>query len=63
MDPDVKPCFCRAHPVPYALKDRIKKELEHLVLEGIYGAIPHSKWAAPIVPVMKNDDSIRICGD
>ena len=22
-----------------------------------------SKWAAPIVPVMKADDSVRLCGD
>ena len=25
--------------------------------------IPFSDWAAPIVPVMKQDKSIRICGD
>ena len=63
VDPDAKLRFCRARPVPYALKDRFEKELERLVSEGIYEAIPHSKWASPIVPVIKNDGSIRICGD
>ena len=63
VDLDAKPCFCRACPVPYALKNRIEKELERLVSEGIYEAIPHSKWAASIVSVIKNDSSIRICGD
>ena len=48
---------------PYALKDKIEKELERLVSEGIYEAFSLSKWAASIIPVIKNDGSIRICGD
>ena len=63
VDRDAKPHFCRARPAPYALKDRIEKELERLVSEDIYDAIPPSKWTAPIVPVIKNDGCIRICGD
>ena len=35
MDPDAKLRFCRARPVPYAVKGRFEKELEHLVSEGI----------------------------
>ena len=63
VDRDTKSHFCRARPAPYALKDRIEKELERLVSADIYDAIPPSKWTAPIVPVIKNDGSIRICGD
>ena len=34
-----------------------------LVNEGIFKPIAHSDWEAPIVPVIKPDASIRICGD
>ena len=30
---------------------------------GIISLIKFSKWAAPIVPVLKQDGSVRICGD
>ena len=60
---DAIPKFCRARPIPYALKDRVEKELERLVTEGILKPISHSEWAAPIVPVIKPDNNVRICGD
>ena len=31
--------------------------------EGIIEPVPFSEWAAPIVPVMKQDGTVRICGD
>ena len=62
MDPDYKPKFCEARPVPYALNERIEKELERLVKEDIYEPIQYSKWAAPVVPVLKDDGTVRICG-
>ena len=60
---DAKPRFHKARPVPYALKGRIETELDRLVKEGIYEPVAHSQWAAPIVPVVKEDGSVRICGD
>ena len=60
---DVEPKFCKPRPVPYALKDRIEQELDRLVQEGILEPVEVSEWAAPIVPIVKNDQSIRICGD
>ena len=58
-----KPKYFRARPVPYALKKGIEDELDKLVEQGTYKAVSHSLWAAPIVPVRKEDGSIRICGD
>ena len=57
------PRFCKARPMPYAIKEKIEKELNKLVQEGILQPVELSEWAAPIVPVVKPDQSIRICGD
>ena len=55
--------FFRARSVPFALRDRVEAELDKLVKEGILHPVQFSDWAAPIVPVVKKDGSIRICGD
>ena len=31
--------------------------------EGVLEAVQFSEWAAPIVPVVTRDGSIRVCGD
>ena len=58
IDPKAKPCFFQ---VPYAQKDEIEHELEHLVKEGIYEPVASSKQAVTIVPIIKDDGSICIC--
>ena len=63
VDPNVKPMFFRARPVSYSRRDKIEKELERLVKQGVYEPVASLKWAAPIVPVLKDDGSVRICGD
>ena len=63
VDPDCKPKFCKARPVPYAVNQRTEKELERLVKDNIYEPILYSKWTAPIVPILKDDGTVRICGD
>ena len=60
---DARPRFFRARPVPYALKDKVTAELERLRKADVIEPVQYSDWAAPIVPVLKNDGSIRICGD
>ena len=60
---DHKPIFCKARPVPYAIRPQVEVELDRLTRMKIIEPIPFSDWAAPIVPVMKPDRSIRICGD
>ena len=63
LKPDAISQYFRARNVPYALKDRVEKELDRLENEGVIERVSSSDWAAPIVPVVKKDDSIRICGD
>ena len=55
--------FCKARPVPYALKEKVEQELDRLEKEGIIQKVDHSDWATPIVPVPKGNNSIRLCGD
>lgn len=38
-------------------------ELEQLLNYKILEPVKFSEWAAPIVPVLKPDNSVRICGD
>ena len=58
-----KPRFWRPRPVPFALKDVIEKELNSLQSAGIIEPVVYSEWAAPIVPVLKKNGRMRICGD
>ena len=63
VDPNVSPKYCSSRSLPYALKPKVEAELIRLEAEGIIVPIEHSEWAAAIVPVLKPDGSVRICGD
>jgi hypothetical protein len=45
------------------MRPTVEKELEKLKRDGIISKIEMSDWASPIVPVLKKDGSVRICGD
>ena len=62
IDPNETQRFCKARSVPYALRQRVDDQLK-LEAEGILRPVEHATWAAPMVPVVKLDRSIRICGD
>ena len=49
--------------MPYALRSRVEEELVRLEREGILEPVTHSEWAAPVVPLVKQDGSVRLCGD
>ena len=61
--PSAKPKFFKPRPVSYHLRDKVELELNRLQQQGIISPVNFSSWAAPIVPVLKPDDSVRICGD
>lgn len=63
VDPEAQPRFYRPRPVPYALRSKVDEELQRLERMEIIEPTEFSNWAAPIVPVVKQDGSVRICGD
>ncbi|BHF83082.1 hypothetical protein SprV_0802622400 [Sparganum proliferum] len=60
---DFRPRFFKARTVPYAVAPKVEEELDRLQKADIIEPLQYSEWAAPIVPVLKSDGSVRICGD
>ena len=63
LKPNTVPKYMRARTVPYAIKTKVEEELDHLTKEGVLVPVKCSKWATPIVPIVKGNGKIRICGD
>ncbi|XP_064487549.1 uncharacterized protein K02A2.6-like [Ornithodoros turicata] len=60
---NARPCFLKARPVAFALKPRVEKELKDMEAMGIITPIETSEFATPVVPVVKRNGQIRLCGD
>ncbi|XP_049519647.1 uncharacterized protein K02A2.6-like [Dermacentor silvarum] len=63
LKPDMKPRFLKARNVPFALQKAFDAELAKMEQLGIISPVTMSEYAMPAVPVIKQDGSIRICGD
>ena len=57
------PPFSKARLVPFALREKVEDELNRLQAEGIIKPVQFTDCADPIVPVLKRDGQVRICGD
>ena len=60
---NAQPCFYNFRSIPFSLRSRVEQELDHLEKSGVIEPIQFSDWAAPIVPVVKSNRSVRIFGD
>ncbi|KAK4321215.1 hypothetical protein Pmani_007945 [Petrolisthes manimaculis] len=63
IEKTAKPRFFKARPVPYAIKKKVQEAIEKNVQLGIWESTDYSDWAAPLVPILKSDGSVRLCGD
>ena len=55
--------FVKARQVPFKLKPLVEKEIKYLVEQGVLEKVNTSEFATPVVPVLKSNGSIRLCGD
>jgi len=58
-----KPIFCKPRILPFALRDRVSREIDRLIEANLLISVETSDWGTPKVPVVKSDGSIRLCGD
>jgi len=45
------------------MRAKVEQESDYLHQQGIIEPVKFSVWATPIVPVLKHNDSVWICGD
>lgn len=60
---NIYPIFLKPRTIPLALKIEVEKELIRLENNGIITKVETSNWGTPIVPALKKDGSVRLCGD
>jgi hypothetical protein len=46
-----------------ALKELIDKELDRMIEDKVLNQIETSEWGTSLVPIRKNDGTVRLCGD
>ena len=63
LDKQAQPQFLKTRPLLLLLRDKVAEELDRLQPSGIIAPTKFSKWATPIIPVIKSERSISICGD
>ena len=63
IDKEAIPRCFKPRSVTFALRAKVDNELQRLEANGGIVPIEHSDWAAPIVPVLKTNGEVRICGD
>ena len=57
------PKFCRPRQVALPIHKKVEEEIERQVTDGVLKPVQFSDWATPVVPVIKKDGSVRLCGD
>ena len=63
IEEGAQPSFKKARPVVFARRAEVERELDRLQSLGVIKPVRFSDWASPIVPVLKGDGRVRICGD
>ncbi|XP_038106859.1 uncharacterized protein K02A2.6-like [Culex quinquefasciatus] len=63
LEEDARPIFRKPRTVAYKFVDKVAEELDTMERDGVISKCDRSSWGTPLVPVIKADGSIRLCGD
>lgn len=63
MEPNVKPIFCKPTPVPFAHRENVERQIDKFVEEGLISPTDSAEWVTPLVPILKTDGILHICGN
>ncbi|XP_062704675.1 uncharacterized protein K02A2.6-like [Aedes albopictus] len=63
LKPDAVPKFVKPRKIPISFQPKVEEELEKLEKTGIISKAENADWGTPLVPVLKKDNSIRLCAD
>lgn len=63
MAENTVPIYYKPRNLPFALKEKVEAEIERLVKEGVWTPVEVGEWGTPVVPILKEDGSLRLCGD
>ena len=63
VDGERAPIFFKPRPLPYSTRKKAEEELQRLKQNEVTEPVEYSDWAAPIVPVLKPNGQVCICGD
>jgi len=58
-----KPKFFKSRSLPIAWKHKVENQLTKLIQDGILEQVDHSEWGTPLVPILKPNGELRLCGD
>ena len=60
---DTKPIQLKPYKVPLSLNDKVHDEIERLLRLGHLEPVNVSNWATPVIPVLKSEGTVRLCGN
>jgi len=60
---DAVPKFCKARPVPFAIRPLVDAKLDTLEKMGAIERVETSEWASPLVVVPQGPGKVRVTGD
>ncbi|XP_011859929.1 PREDICTED: uncharacterized protein K02A2.6-like [Vollenhovia emeryi] len=60
---NTSPIFLKSRKMPFNLMPLVDKEIDKLITTGTLEKVNTSTWATPVVPVLKRNNTIRLCGD